>query len=167
MTELMNWVAWTALSSLPELFSLFPFHFLPILPTIPFLRPVLAWIWWWEYPSLRREMIDKCWAVEMDFIVVVRCQEAVETISTGQIDTNKVTWHCLLFPQLFFCLLLEYNKRNSGKIMETQKTAQWMRISFGPVLHEFRFKRIFQKQANIGAVFWATVNVLRVNILSL
>ena len=93
MVEFMNWVAWIALSSFPELiwqiidcllwgeslegqppgwFSLSPSTSLLILPIVPFPRPILAWIWQWEYPSLRRETTEECFSVEMDFIVVVR-----------------------------------------------------------------------------------------------
>ena len=84
--ELMNWVAWTALSSFsvviwctilclscvenldgwpPGWFSLFSSTSLLILPTVPSPRPVPACIWWWEYPSLRRETTGSCWAAEI------------------------------------------------------------------------------------------------------
>ena len=53
---------------------LIPSTSLLILPIVPFPRPILAWIWQWEYPSLRRETTEEHFSAEMDFMVVVRSQ---------------------------------------------------------------------------------------------
>jgi hypothetical protein len=84
----------------PMLFSLFQSISLLILPMVDFPTLVLDWIWHKEYPSWRREMTVECWAEDKGFMWWLKGKKMVEPISTCQTIINKVTWHCLLSPQV-------------------------------------------------------------------
>ena len=113
----------------------------------------------------------------------------VESISTCQIDANKVTWHCLYFPQSIpslhwvikariientrgskncpnewpFCLgyysMCFYPNHVTRGLFSSHDVMVAYIITSGPLLMSaLHTILISQKWANIGAVFWATVN---------
>ena len=143
MIELINLVVWMALSSFPvviwqrivclswvdnlegcppEWFSLFPSTSLLILPTVPFPRPVLAWIWHWKYPSLRRETTEEHWAAEIGLMVMVKNKDSSWTKFNMPNECKKS--HVSLFIALmtFLSHITRYWSYNSLKL-KSSKTA--------------------------------------------